>query len=161
MSNVRRHMLVNKACTIVLRETLAAKELLVFEHPLAGVQLVKGTIEPGELPEHAALRELCEESGICPAFATLELGRQITKTKSGRSGFVSHILRHRTTGFTEPPMTAGTCFASSGTPCSARCLSSGIPSIKELCASSKMPSNPSIEGMPKRLRLLCTPHVKR
>ena len=23
------------------------------------------------------------------------------------------------------------------------------------------PSNPSIEGMPKRLRLLCTPHVKR
>ena len=24
-----------------------------------------------------------------------------------------------------------------------------------------MSSNPSIEGMPKRLRLLCTPHVKR
>ena len=24
-----------------------------------------------------------------------------------------------------------------------------------------LPSNPSIEGMPKRLRLLCTPHVKR
>ena len=23
------------------------------------------------------------------------------------------------------------------------------------------PPNPSIEGMPKRLRLLCTPHVKR
>jgi hypothetical protein len=26
--------------------------------------------------------------------------------------------------------------------------------------SCKTP-NPSIEGMPKRLRLLCTPHVKR
>jgi len=24
-----------------------------------------------------------------------------------------------------------------------------------------LPSNPSIEGMPKRLRLLVTPHVKR
>jgi RimJ/RimL family protein N-acetyltransferase len=24
-----------------------------------------------------------------------------------------------------------------------------------------LPPNPSIEGMPKRLRLLCTPHVKR
>jgi hypothetical protein len=24
-----------------------------------------------------------------------------------------------------------------------------------------LPSNPSIEGIPKRLRLLCTPHVKR
>jgi hypothetical protein len=27
--------------------------------------------------------------------------------------------------------------------------------------NSKMRPNPSIEGMPKRLRLLCTPHVKR
>jgi hypothetical protein len=27
--------------------------------------------------------------------------------------------------------------------------------------SSRMRPNPSIEGMPKRLRLLCTPHVKR
>jgi hypothetical protein len=25
----------------------------------------------------------------------------------------------------------------------------------------QQPPNPSIEGMPKRLRLLCTPHVKR
>jgi hypothetical protein len=25
----------------------------------------------------------------------------------------------------------------------------------------KVPPNPSIEGMPKRLRLLVTPHVKR
>jgi hypothetical protein len=28
-------------------------------------------------------------------------------------------------------------------------------------ARAKKRSNPSIEGMPKRLRLLCTPHVKR
>jgi hypothetical protein len=27
--------------------------------------------------------------------------------------------------------------------------------------SQKVRPNPSIEGMPKRLRLLCTPHVKR
>ena len=29
-----------------------------------------------------------------------------------------------------------------------------------VCLGEKR-SNPSIEGMPKRLRLLCTPHVKR
>ena len=29
------------------------------------------------------------------------------------------------------------------------------------CASARQTPNPSIEGMPKRLRLLCTPHVKR
>jgi hypothetical protein len=28
-------------------------------------------------------------------------------------------------------------------------------------SNSTTPPNPSIEGMPKRLRLLCTPHVKR
>ena len=67
-------MLVNKACPVVLRETAAAKELLVFEHPLAGIQLVKGTIEPGELPERAALRELCEESGIALASSVRTLG---------------------------------------------------------------------------------------
>lgn len=58
-----------KACPIVLRRD----ELLVFRHPLAGVQLVKGTIEPNESPEHAALRELAEESGIVDA----ELGETI------------------------------------------------------------------------------------
>jgi hypothetical protein len=30
-----------------------------------------------------------------------------------------------------------------------------------MVGAAKMPPNPSIEGMPKRLRLLCTPHVKR
>ena len=74
MSNVRPHILVNKACPVVLRETNAARELLVFEHPLAGIQLVKGTIEPGESPEHAALRELSEESGISLASSLRTLG---------------------------------------------------------------------------------------
>ena len=31
---------------------------------------------------------------------------------------------------------------------------------QSLCSQGSTP-NPSIEGMPKRLRLLCTPHVKR
>jgi hypothetical protein len=30
-----------------------------------------------------------------------------------------------------------------------------------LLRSVQLTPNPSIEGMPKRLRLLCTPHVKR
>jgi hypothetical protein len=32
---------------------------------------------------------------------------------------------------------------------------------KAIGLGTKLPPNPSIEGMPKRLRLLCTPHVKR
>jgi 8-oxo-dGTP pyrophosphatase MutT (NUDIX family) len=39
-------------------------EVLAFAHPRAGLQLVKGTIEAGESPEQAALRELREEAGL-------------------------------------------------------------------------------------------------
>jgi 8-oxo-dGTP pyrophosphatase MutT (NUDIX family) len=37
---------------------------VAFEHPLAGFQLVKGSIEPGESPEAAAVREMQEEAGV-------------------------------------------------------------------------------------------------
>lgn len=63
----------NKACPIILAGT-AAPRILLFRHPLAGVQLVKGTIEPGETPAQAALRELSEESGIDAATVVCDLG---------------------------------------------------------------------------------------
>ncbi|MFQ6571976.1 NUDIX hydrolase [Pseudomonas sp. UM16] len=63
----------NKACPIVLSGTTIPR-ILLFRHPLAGVQLVKGTIEPGETPDKAALRELSEESGIDSATVVCDLG---------------------------------------------------------------------------------------
>ena len=56
-------MEAEKSCPVVLRgrETL---EILAFEHPLAGFQLVKGSVEPGESSDLAAVRELKEEAGI-------------------------------------------------------------------------------------------------
>jgi len=56
--------MIPKACPVVLRPGERIMELLVFEHPLAGHQLVKGTIEPNEPPELACLRELNEETGL-------------------------------------------------------------------------------------------------
>jgi len=52
-----------KACPVVLR-TRQSLEILAFKHPLAGLQLVKGSVEPGESTEVAAIRELQEEAGI-------------------------------------------------------------------------------------------------
>ncbi|MFK8328711.1 NUDIX domain-containing protein [Pseudomonas sp. BJa5] len=63
----------DKACAVVLSST-PHQRILLFRHPLAGVQLVKGTIEPGETPGQAALRELAEESGINAATIRDELG---------------------------------------------------------------------------------------
>ncbi|NIE72899.1 NUDIX domain-containing protein [Pantoea sp. Ap-967] len=56
-------MEADKACPVVLR-TREALEILAFEHPLAGLQLVKGSVEPGEPTDLAAVRELKEEAGL-------------------------------------------------------------------------------------------------
>ncbi|KDM93469.1 NUDIX domain-containing protein [Photobacterium galatheae] len=54
-----------KVCPLVLRSGVNGLEILLFKHPLAGVQLVKGTLEFSDCSiESAALRELAEESGI-------------------------------------------------------------------------------------------------
>ena len=58
----------------MLRERNYRTEVLLFEHPLAGTQLVKGTIEPGESASEAAARELAEESGVQAAGAIFDLG---------------------------------------------------------------------------------------
>jgi 8-oxo-dGTP pyrophosphatase MutT (NUDIX family) len=53
---------MEKVCPVVLRD--ATREILAFRHPRAGLQIVKGTVEPGEDLRRAALRELFEESGV-------------------------------------------------------------------------------------------------
>jgi len=54
--------IVHKAVAAVVRR--GGGELLAFAHPLAGVQLPRGTVEPGETPVEGVLRELEEESGL-------------------------------------------------------------------------------------------------
>ncbi|WP_422422450.1 NUDIX hydrolase [Pseudomonas sp. GZD-222] len=66
-------MTPNKACPVILRHS-PGPSILLFQHPLAGVQLVKGTIENRETPAQAALRELKEESGIDSATVVTDLG---------------------------------------------------------------------------------------
>ena len=55
---------VVKALAAVLREGPAGPEVLAFRHPTAGLQLPKGTVEPGETIAAGARRELREESGL-------------------------------------------------------------------------------------------------
>jgi 8-oxo-dGTP pyrophosphatase MutT (NUDIX family) len=53
-------------------------KLLVFRHPNspeAGIQVPAGTVEPGETPQHAALREAREETGLIDLVTHAELGQ--------------------------------------------------------------------------------------
>ncbi len=63
-----------RACPLVLRGEGDQRELLAFTHPLAGRQFVKGRIQPAELPEQAAIRELAEESGVQALTPVTHLG---------------------------------------------------------------------------------------
>ncbi|MEM7472350.1 MAG: NUDIX domain-containing protein [Pseudomonadota bacterium] len=56
--------MIHKACPVALHPDGAPLRIAAFVHPLAGLQIVKGTVEPGEHPASAAARELFEESGL-------------------------------------------------------------------------------------------------
>jgi ADP-ribose pyrophosphatase YjhB (NUDIX family) len=55
---------VHKIAAFVTRREGPERELLVFRHPSAGIQLPAGTVEAGEAIEVAALREVREETGL-------------------------------------------------------------------------------------------------
>jgi 8-oxo-dGTP pyrophosphatase MutT (NUDIX family) len=66
-----------KVCPVLLRQRREQWQILAFRHPLAGTQLIKGTLEPGELPEVGVLRELAEESGIGHAAVVEKIGELV------------------------------------------------------------------------------------
>lgn len=66
--------LIEKVVPVIFRDINQRTEILVFKHPIAGIQIVKGTVEKNEELEEAALRELYEESGISSARIHSYLG---------------------------------------------------------------------------------------
>ena len=57
----------------VLAYVVRGDDLLVFRHadfPTAGLQVPAGTVEPGEPPVEAVLREVREESGMAAVEVT-------------------------------------------------------------------------------------------
>jgi 8-oxo-dGTP pyrophosphatase MutT (NUDIX family) len=62
--------IIEKVTAFVIRWWEGEHHLLLFEHPNAGVQIPAGTVEEGESPEQAVLREAAEETGLA-GFSTL------------------------------------------------------------------------------------------
>ncbi|WP_394295217.1 NUDIX hydrolase [Halobiforma nitratireducens] len=82
---------VPKACAYITRAT---GELLVFEGPgHDGLQIPKGTLEPGESPREALFREVMEESGLGTLNATQRLTTDVwTRRESPPKRYVRHFF---------------------------------------------------------------------
>ncbi|WP_459807695.1 NUDIX hydrolase [Halopiger thermotolerans] len=82
---------VPKACAYITRGT---GELLVFEGPgHDGLQIPKGTLEPGESPREALFREVWEESGLTALNATEHLSTDVwTRRESPPKRYVRHFF---------------------------------------------------------------------
>lgn len=56
--------IVEKVTAFITQKSEDGQELLLFEHPNAGVQIPAGTVEDDETPEEAVIREATEETGL-------------------------------------------------------------------------------------------------
>jgi 8-oxo-dGTP pyrophosphatase MutT (NUDIX family) len=65
---------LEKVTAFVTRRRPQGHELLLIEHPFAGIQIPAGTVEDGETPEDAVRREAAEETGLSGIALRASLG---------------------------------------------------------------------------------------
>ena len=92
---------VQKVTAFIIRERDDVKELLVFKHPTAGVQIPAGTVEKGEDIETAVKREAYEETGLQLVEIENYLGCFENELKNNQ-----RIIAETTLVYIEPNLTA-------------------------------------------------------
>lgn len=93
--------IVQKVSAFIVRERGGVKELLVFKHPTAGVQIPAGTVEEGEDIETAVIRETYEETGL--RFVEIEGYLGCFENELGNN---QRIIAETTQVYIEPNLTA-------------------------------------------------------
>ncbi len=84
---------MDKVTAFILRPAKGRKvEVLIFRHPNAGLQVPAGTVEPGEAPETAVLREVQEETGLTEIRLVKKLGMEKMELPAG-SAYLKQNLR--------------------------------------------------------------------
>ncbi len=73
---------IEKVTAFIIRPT---GDLLLFQHPYAGIQLPAGTVEEGETIEHAVLREVREETGLTDLTITQYPGSASENPPAGQA----------------------------------------------------------------------------
>ena len=89
--------LIEKVTAFVTRPTSDGYELLLFEHPAAGIQIPAGTVEAHETPDVAVLREASEETGLSALIISDYLG---TLGEPPPSGY--RLISEQTTVYARP-----------------------------------------------------------
>lgn len=87
-----REPTLEKVTVFITRPGVHGPELLLIRHPHAGLQLPAGTVEPGESPADAALREAWEETGLADLGIHRALGQQIQRP----GGSIRYVLADTT-----------------------------------------------------------------
>ena len=70
---MRRSKTIEKVTAFITKEFKGRRNLLLFKHPLAGIQVPAGTVDLGEKPVQAVLREVEEETQISSYDTVREL----------------------------------------------------------------------------------------
>ncbi|MEX0310201.1 MAG: NUDIX domain-containing protein [Tateyamaria sp.] len=95
---------VHKSVVALIRDN----NVLAFRHPLAGVQLPKGTLQPGETPDVAARREVFEEVGVAVSAPLRAVGTWICpEPASIWHGFVADAPRDLPASWCHAPTGGG------------------------------------------------------
>jgi 8-oxo-dGTP pyrophosphatase MutT (NUDIX family) len=92
---------LTKVTAFVVRPSPAGGDLLLFRHPYAGIQIPAGSVDEGEAPQHAVLREVGEETGLTDVSLLDELAAQEIPIPEGHS-----FVLHATTVYARPDPTS-------------------------------------------------------
>ena len=93
--------IIEKVTAFVTRTTVVGLELLLFEHPNAGIQISARTLNHGETPEEAALREVVEETGLMDATISQYLGANVEKLPKDQ-----RVIAEHTKVYAQPDLTS-------------------------------------------------------
>ncbi len=77
-------LILHKVTCMITRQASQGRELLLIDHPHAGIQIPAGTVEPGEEAEEAAWREGQEETGLPGLRLIKKLGKENEPLPRGR-----------------------------------------------------------------------------
>lgn len=89
---------IEKVTLFITREAPSGMQLLMFQHPAAGIQLPAGTVEIEETPEQTAYREALEETGLDQWEWIRELGIEMVPIPDEQFALIESFTLHNLEG---------------------------------------------------------------